>query len=94
MTTKPLIPLLTLQAHVHYAGGYHEDHPIIQNLWEVVEEMTPSEQEDFLRFVTSCSRPPLLGFKYLEPQLCIQVPLTPQDCPLTSPPSDRYLLGQ
>lgn len=35
--------------------------------------MTPDEQRGLLRFVTSCSRPPLLGFRYLEPNMCIQV---------------------
>ena len=33
--------------------------------WQVVSEMTPAEQRDLLKFVTSCSRPPLLGFGYL-----------------------------
>ena len=33
-------------------------------------------QADFLKFVTSCSRQPLLGFEFLVPPLCIQkVPL-------------------
>jgi len=62
-----------LKANVQYAGGYHEEHPVILLFWETLQDMSPSEQEAFLRFVTSCSRPPLLGFKYLEPQLCVQV---------------------
>ena len=33
----------------------------------------PEDQRAFLRFVTSVSRGPLLGFRYLEPPLCIQV---------------------
>ena len=37
--------------------------------------MAPDEQRGLLRFVTSCSRPPLLGFRYLEPNMCIQVRL-------------------
>ena len=33
-------------------------------------------QADFLKFVTSCSRQPLLGFEHLNPRICIQkVPL-------------------
>jgi len=62
-----------LRAHINYAGGYHEDHPVIHAFWEVLDGMLPAEQEAFLRFVTACSRPPLLGFKYLEPQLCVQL---------------------
>lgn len=38
-----------------------------------MQAFTAEEQKAFLRFVTSCSRPPLLGFQYLEPKLCIQV---------------------
>ena len=62
-----------MRAHVQYAGGYHEDHPIIQEFWRALADFTPEEQGDFLRFCTSCPRPPLLGFKYLEPPLAIQV---------------------
>lgn len=34
--------------------------------------MTPEQQRKFLRFMTSCSRQPLLGFKSLVPAPCIQ----------------------
>jgi hypothetical protein len=44
-------------------------------LWEAVRSFTPAQQRQFLKFVTSCSRAPLLGFAYLEPQLCVQVGL-------------------
>lgn len=40
---------------------------------QAMQEFTPEQQKAFLRFVTSCSRPPLLGFQYLDPKLCIQV---------------------
>jgi len=66
------IDIEDLKANVEYGGEYHEHHPVISMFWEVVSEMPPGEQEALLRFVTSCSRPPLLGFKYLEPKLCIQ----------------------
>lgn len=49
--------------HVEYAGGYHSDHPVIALLWEVLAGFTPDEQRALLRFVTACSRAPLLGFK-------------------------------
>eukprot|EP00882_Tetradesmus_deserticola_P020781 GHRQ01022458.1.p1 GENE.GHRQ01022458.1~~GHRQ01022458.1.p1 ORF type:complete len:327 (+),score=159.78 GHRQ01022458.1:847-1827(+) len=62
-----------LVAHVNYAGGYHEEHPVITTLWDAVRTFSPQQQRQFLKFVTSCSRAPLLGFKYLEPQLCIQM---------------------
>lgn len=47
-----------------YSGGYTPTHPTIEMFWDVVSEMTPAEQRDLLKFVTSCSRPPLLGFGY------------------------------
>ena len=46
--------------------------PIV--LWmQALDSFTPDQQKAFLRFVTACSRPPLLGFKYLDPALCVQV---------------------
>lgn len=44
-------------------GGYTATHPVIQTFWEVVEGFTDEEMRKLLKFVTSCSRPPLLGFK-------------------------------
>eukprot|EP00884_Botryococcus_braunii_P007124 jgi/Botrbrau1/16412/Bobra.0142s0012.1 len=67
------IDLDDLRKHVQYAGGYHEEHPVILHLWQALESLTGEQQGQFLKFVTSCSRPPLLGFKYLEPPLCIQM---------------------
>jgi len=61
------------KANVVYSGGYNANHPTIKMFWQVVSEMTPAEQRDLLKFVTSCSRPPLLGFGYLYPRFCIHV---------------------
>ncbi|GMI33101.1 hypothetical protein TeGR_g9811, partial [Tetraparma gracilis] len=66
------IDIADLQATVVYSGGYHPSQPIIQWLWEVVTDMTPDEQRKFLKFITSCSRRPLLGFKSLAPCPAIQ----------------------
>jgi ubiquitin-protein ligase E3 B len=35
--------------------------------------MAPAERQAVLRFVTSCSRPPLLGFKHLHPPFTIRI---------------------
>ncbi|KAK4380150.1 hypothetical protein RND71_002012 [Anisodus tanguticus] len=40
--------------------------------WEVVKNFSLENQRKILKFVTGCSRGPLLGFKYLEPLFCIQ----------------------
>lgn len=58
---------------VSASGGYHEEHPVIITLWETLRGFTPEQQRQFLKFVTSCSRAPLLGFAYLEPQVCVQM---------------------
>lgn len=57
---------------MRYSGGYHPSQPIIGWLWEVVDEMNAEQQRKFLRFMTSCSRQPLLGFNSLVPAPCIQ----------------------
>ena len=42
-------------------------------LQQVVATFTAEQQSQLLKFITACSRAPLLGFKYLEPGLCIQM---------------------
>jgi ubiquitin-protein ligase E3 C len=39
---------------------------------QVVEGFDKQQRESLLMFVTSCSRPPLLGFRELHPNFCIQ----------------------
>lgn len=48
---------------VWFAGDFTVDHPTIESFWRVVHEFTPVQRSALLKFVTSCSRPPLLGFK-------------------------------
>ena len=57
---------------MQYGGGYHPTQPVMQWFWEVVDEMSASQQNKLLKFMTSCSRQPLLGFESLEPAPCIQ----------------------
>jgi hypothetical protein len=52
-----------MRAHAQYSGGYHEEHPVVESFWAAVADMSPDQQAALLRFVTSCPRPPLLGFK-------------------------------
>ena len=40
-------------------------------MWQVLHSLTDKDQQAFMRFVTSCSRAPLGGFKYLNPPLTI-----------------------
>jgi ubiquitin-protein ligase E3 C len=67
------LDLRDMRAHVHYGGGYDDGHPVIAAFWEAMASLTPAQQADFLRFVTACPRPPLLGFAHLHPPLAIQM---------------------
>ena len=57
-----------------YYGGFHGSHRVGRWLWEGVEkEFTPKQSSNFLKFVTSCSKPPLLGFAHLHPHFSIRL---------------------
>ncbi|XP_073957102.1 LOW QUALITY PROTEIN: ubiquitin-protein ligase E3C-like [Choristoneura fumiferana] len=66
------IDLDDLRTHTQYAGGFSATHPTVQWFWKVVENFDDAQRRQLLKFVTSCSRPPLLGFKDLQPPFCIQ----------------------
>ena len=57
------ISVTDLQAHTNYSGGYEVNHPTITAFWQVVSGFDEDQKRSLLKFVTSCSRPPLLGFK-------------------------------
>uniref|UniRef100_A0A1E1WF09 Ubiquitin-protein ligase E3C n=2 Tax=Pectinophora gossypiella TaxID=13191 RepID=A0A1E1WF09_PECGO len=61
-----------LRRHTQYAGGFSATHPTVLCFWKVLENFTDDQRRQLLKFVTSCSRPPLLGFKELQPPFCIQ----------------------
>lgn len=76
-----------LRQHARYADGYHNSHRVVKWLWEVVErDLTRKEQEAFLRFVTSCSKPPVLGFSSLRPAFTVR-------CLTDGAREDSYTLG-
>lgn len=67
------IDLEDLKKHTVYYGGFHGSHRVIVWLWDILaSDFTPGERAMFLKFVTSCSRPPLLGFAYLKPPFSIR----------------------
>ncbi|XP_014508992.1 E3 ubiquitin-protein ligase UPL6 isoform X3 [Vigna radiata var. radiata] len=61
-----------LRLHTNYAGDYRSDHYVIEMFWEVLKGFSLENRKKFLKFVTGCSRGPLLGFRNLEPLFCIQ----------------------
>ncbi|KAF9522169.1 HECT-domain-containing protein [Crepidotus variabilis] len=66
------IDIVDLQQHTNYGGLYDAHHPTIQMFWRVVESLDAEQKRSLLRFVTSCSRPPLLGFRELVPNFSIR----------------------
>lgn len=70
------IDIDNLREFTRCSGGYHDSQPIMAWFWEVLRGFTPEQQGDFLKFVTSSSHQPLLGFEYMQPPICVQkVPL-------------------
>ena len=61
-----------MKAHCQYAGGYSSLDRTIGKFWRVVATLDEKQQGALLRFVTSCERPPPLGFGSLNPPLTIQ----------------------
>ena len=67
------IDLKDLRRNTSYYGGFHDSHRVITWLWEILDkDFTDKERGMFLKFVTSCSKPPLLGFENLEPPFSIR----------------------
>ncbi|KAK3149711.1 hypothetical protein QOZ80_3AG0221390 [Eleusine coracana subsp. coracana] len=60
-----------LRNNTKYTGGYTESSRTVKLFWEVIKGFKPTERCLLLKFVTSCSRAPLLGFKYLQPGFTI-----------------------
>lgn len=65
------IDLNDLRQHTVLAG-YMDHDPTVKNFWKVMESFDNDLRMKFVKFVTSCSRPPLLGFKELVPQFCLR----------------------
>jgi ubiquitin-protein ligase E3 C len=61
-----------MKAHCAYAGGYSRIDPTIYRFWNVVSSLDQKQQGALLRFVTSCERPPPLGFGSMNPPFTIQ----------------------
>ena len=67
------VDLEDLRRHTKYFGGFHSNHRVISWLWDILEnDFSAEEHRLFLKFITSCSKPPLLGFAHLEPPFSIR----------------------
>ncbi|KAG8876937.1 hypothetical protein FRB97_003808 [Tulasnella sp. 331] len=70
--TEDPVDVDDLRSNTIYGGVYDESHPTIGAFWRVVRSLDQPQRCALLRFVTSCSRPPLLGFKELNPKFSIR----------------------
>ena len=60
------------KSHCNYAGGFHGLDRTISRFWNIVRAMSAGHKAALLKFVTSCERPPPLGFASLNPKFTIQ----------------------
>ena len=61
-----------MRSNARYLGGYTGIDPNVNRFWRVVGSMESKHQQALLRFVTSCERPPPLGFATMNPPFTIQ----------------------
>ena len=74
-----------LRRHCRLQGGFTSADRTVQRFWRVVASLDAREQALLLRFVTSCQRPPPLGFEQLHPPFCLQrIPVGSDDEKLPS----------
>jgi ubiquitin-protein ligase E3 C len=66
------IDIEDMRSNARYAGGYTPLDRNISRFWKVVASFSSKQQGDLLRFVTSCERPPPLGFSSMNPPFTIQ----------------------
>mgnify|MGYP003385813630 FL=1 len=70
--TASKISVDDLYANTSYAGGYTSFDSQIKRFWVLARDMDEVELSLLLKFVTSCTRPPSLGFKALSPPFTVQ----------------------
>jgi ubiquitin-protein ligase E3 C len=70
--TDGTVDVEDMKANTKYAGGYTMFDRNIHQFWKVVSSFNKKQRGDLLRFVTSCERPPPLGFASMNPHFTIQ----------------------
>jgi len=66
------VDVTDMRTHARYAGGFTRLDPSVHRFWSVMTSFNSKQQAELLRFVTSCERPPPLGFASLNPPFTIQ----------------------
>lgn len=62
-----------LKANCQYKGGFTGLDKRIGWFWNILQDMSDADKSLLIKFVTSCERPPSLGFGSLNPPFAIQV---------------------
>ena len=60
-----------LRAHTQYHGYFSSD-TYMRRFWTVFDDLDAADKGRLVKFVTSCERPPSLGFSALQPPFTIQ----------------------
>lgn len=66
------IDVADMRSNARYAGGYTGIDRTVNRFWNIVASFNSKQQAALLRFVTSCERPPPLGFSCMNPPFTIQ----------------------
>mmetsp|Transcript_30062 Transcript_30062/g.45568 ORF Transcript_30062/g.45568 Transcript_30062/m.45568 type:complete len:111 (-) Transcript_30062:95-427(-) len=61
-----------MKSNTRYAGGFTSIDRTVHRFWKVFSSLSSEQQGLLLRFVTSCERPPPLGFASMNPPFTIQ----------------------
>jgi hypothetical protein len=69
--TQHIIDIKDLEKYTKYAGCSRSDKHV-KMFWKVLKLMSEDNKSKLLKFATSCSRPPLFGFRNLQPPFTIQ----------------------
>ncbi|GAA5985710.1 hypothetical protein JCM10908_007082 [Rhodotorula pacifica] len=71
--TEEAIDVDDLRRNTVYSGWSAEENtPTVRYFWDAVSSFSKDERAKLVRFVTSCERPPLLGFSQLNPLFAIR----------------------
>ncbi|KAK6339028.1 hypothetical protein TWF696_009824 [Orbilia brochopaga] len=62
----------TIYGGVYVIGDDNKEHPTIEMFWRVMSKLSEKDKRAVLKFVTSVSRAPLLGFGSLNPRFSIR----------------------
>merc|ERR1711957_228176 len=61
------VDVADLEKHTQYSNCSGPRDSFVVGFWQAMKAMSPENRMKVLRFVTSCSRTPLLGFAHLQP---------------------------